>query len=76
MGKYNGFWFGVVLALTLIFVVWCFECADATRGYNATGGEVFTIALPLIIVWLRLRRAEQKIKMLKERNQALHRYIQ
>ena len=76
MKKLNSFWLGVVLTLSIVFVVYCFEYADITRGYEATGGEVFMLALPLTIVWLKLRKAEQKIQRLKDRNQSRHRYIQ
>ena len=66
MKKLNNFWLGVILTLSILFVVYCFEHADITRGYEATGGEVFMLALPLTIVWLKLRKAEQKIQRLKK----------
>ena len=71
MKKTSGFfWFGVALTLSILAVVYCFEYADATRGYNSTGGEVFTIALPLIPVWNKLKTMGGQIERLKQQNSA------
>ena len=64
----KGFWFGVALTLSILAVVWCFEYADATRGYDAIGGEVFTLALPLILVWKKMSTMGQKIEKLEQQN--------
>ena len=73
---FNNFWFGVVLTFSILSVVWCFEYADTFRGYNSTGTEVFTIALPLTLVWLKLRDMGRKIENLKQYNKALQRQLQ
>ena len=72
----NKFWFGVILTIAILLVVRCFEYADAVRGYNGTGSEVFTIALPLWIVWKKLTTMGQKIERLEQYNQELQKHIQ
>ena len=67
----NKFWFGAFLTIAILLVVRCFEYADAVRGYNSTGGEVFTIALPLYIVWKKISELGRKIQRLKRYNQSL-----
>ena len=59
--------FSIVLCLSSWSVVWSFEYADKARGYDATGGEVFTIVLPLAIVTQELSRAEHQITKSKQR---------
>lgn len=59
MKKTGGFWFGVALILSILFCIWCFEYADNFRGYNSTGGEVFMLALPLMIVQNKLKMVGQ-----------------
>ena len=76
MKKLNNFWFGVSLTLSILAVVWCFDYADSLRGYNSMGSEVFMIALPLTLVWLKLRDMGRKIKNLKRYNKALQRQLQ
>ena len=71
MKKSNIFGFGVALTLAILAVVYCFEYADAVRGYNSIGGEVFTIALPLYVVWMKISDMGQKIQKLKQYNQSL-----
>ena len=71
MRKTGYFWFGFTLTLSILAVVYCFEYADSARGYNSTGSEVFTIALPLWIVWKKLTTMGQKIEKLKQYNKAL-----
>ena len=67
----NKFWFGAFLTIAILLVVRCFEYADAVRGYNGTGGEVFMIALPLYIVWKKISEMGRKIQRLKRYNQSL-----
>ena len=76
MNKINNIWFGGLLVVSILLVVWCFEYADTFRGYNSTGTEVFTIALPLTLVWLKLRDMGRKIENLKQYNKALQRQLQ
>ena len=71
MKKLNNFWFGVILILSILVVMWCFDYADNFRGYNSTGGEVFMIALPLYVVWMKISDMGQKIQKLKQYNQSL-----
>lgn len=60
--KLNRFWFGFLLGLTPFIIQNAFMLADLERGFNATGGEVFTIALPLLIFKWRLWTVEQNKK--------------
>ena len=54
--------FFAVFFLSVGFCVMNFKVADATRGYNATGGEVFTIALPLWIMYQGIKTVRAKRK--------------
>ena len=76
MKLFNNFWFGAILTLSIFMVIWCFEYADSFRSYNSTGGEVFMIALPLTLVWLKLREMGQKISKLKQCYKTLKRQLQ
>lgn len=71
----NNFLFSVSLALGILGVVWCFECADTYRGYNATGGEVFMIVPLLMFVGQKfnnlLKIAERKQQRLSRTNNQL-----
>ena len=60
------FWFGVILTISILLVVRCFEYADMVRGSNETGAEVFTIVLPLLIVFNQISKLEQKIQRKNE----------
>ena len=59
--------FSIVLCLSIWAVVWSFEYADKARGYDATGGEVFMIVLPLGIITQELSRTEHQINKSKQR---------
>ena len=59
MKKSRYFIYGCLLTVSIFLVIFAFELADLTRGYCATGGEVFTIALPLVLVWEMLSTAER-----------------
>ena len=50
----NNLLFISVLGLSVLGVAYAFEYADSFRGYNATGSEVFLIALPIYIALLKL----------------------
>ena len=71
----NSFWFGVVLTASILVVVWSFRCADILRGYDAIGGEVFTIALPVFIVWNKLSEQERERQRLKLLNESLKKQV-
>ena len=75
MKKLNNFWFGVILILSILVVMWCFDYADNFRGYNSTGGEVFTIALVIWIVERKISQLEQIIHNLKQQNNELKKSI-
>ena len=62
MKKSRYFIYGCLLTVSIFLVIFAFELADLTRGYCATGGEVFTIALPLLIFKWRLWTVEQNKK--------------
>ena len=49
----NNFWFGLLLGVSVMLIPLSFLYADLERGYNATGGEVFMIALPILVMWWR-----------------------
>lgn len=57
----NKFWFGVILTVSVLLVVKCFEYADAVRGCDGTGSEVFMVVLPLMIVFHEISKLEQKL---------------
>jgi hypothetical protein len=59
MVKLNNFWFGFLLALSISVSVFSFILADELREIPATGGEVFTIALPFLILKWRMWTIEQ-----------------
>jgi hypothetical protein len=58
--KLSKFWYCVLLILSLWIAVKAFDYADYERGYDATGGEVFMIALPLSVVYWRRKTVEQE----------------
>ena len=49
------------LILSIVFVIICHIYADNVRGYNSTGGEFFTIALPLWILRKKFRTIGHKM---------------
>ncbi len=50
----------IALLESIALVVTAFGYADAARGYDALGGEVFMIALPLAILFLGIRTVGRK----------------
>ena len=69
--KNKDFIFGAILTFSVLFVGMCFVYANRMRDIPSMGGEVFTIALPLWIVWKKLTTMGQKIEKLKQYNKAL-----
>lgn len=65
MKDLEGFWFFLALCMSMLVVVLSFMLAYTERGYLALGGEVFMLALPLIVVFLRIRE-NRIIKMTTE----------
>jgi hypothetical protein len=49
----NNFWLGLLLGVSIMLIPLSFLYADLQRGYNGTGGELFTIALPLLVIQWR-----------------------
>ena len=39
-----------LLTLAVVLVIALFTLGDVARGYNATGGEIFSLALPLWVI--------------------------
>ena len=67
MKKSVYFVFGSLFTISMFLTIWAFEVADLWRGYNGLGGEVFTVALPLILVWKIVSIAEQNERILLKR---------
>ena len=67
MKKSVYFVFGSLFTISMFLTIWAFEVADLWRGYNGLGGEVFTVALPLILVWKMVSIAEQNERILLKR---------
>lgn len=62
----NNFWFGVILTLSILISCYAFQIAYVTRGGYGIGGELFTIALPLTVVFNKILMLEAKIKRKSE----------
>lgn len=60
MKKLNDFWLGALLTASIWLVLWAFGYADNFRGFDSTGAEVFTIALPVMIVWSNVVKNHSK----------------
>lgn len=60
--KLNVFWFVFLFILSIMLIPLFFQVADLERGYNATGGEVFMIALPYLVLKWRVWTVEQTKK--------------
>ena len=69
--KNKDFIFGAILTLSILLVGMCFVYANKMRDVPSLGGEVFTIALPLYVVWKRLTTMGQEIQRLKRHNRSL-----
>jgi hypothetical protein len=63
--KINRFWFAVFLTASIFIIAAAFNLGDLERGYDALGGEVFTLALPFLVIRWREWSIE---KALEERN--------
>ena len=76
MKKTSYFILGILLTLSIIVVPWAFEIADTARLYNSTGGEVFTIALPLMLAWKIVSIAERKEDWYKKKIKKLQEQLE
>lgn len=68
--KCNNFLFGVLFTISIILVAKSFQYATAFRvgqgiSGDSIGGEVFTIALPLLLVWQKLKAEQRAYQSLK-----------
>ena len=66
--RLSRFWCGFLLAFSIMLIPLSFAYGDLERGYDALGGEVFTIALPYLIIKWRLWTVEQ-IKKSRQKKQ-------
>ena len=66
-------WFYLSLILSIILVIASFKYAQEVRGYDALGGEVFTLILPMLLVYNKIAYRERRIKILKQYNKELAR---
>ena len=69
--KIKNICFSVLLLCSVLVVGFCFRIAVLQRGDAPLGGELFTIALPLYIVWKKISEMGRKIQRLKRYNQSL-----
>jgi hypothetical protein len=60
--RLSKFWYGFFLATSLFVVVWSFVAANSFRGNGYVGGEVFMVALPLMVIQWRDWTVEQEKK--------------
>lgn len=57
--KINKFWFGFLLAFSIMLIPLAFLYADTQRVCNSIGGEVFMVALPFLVLKWREWTVEQ-----------------
>lgn len=62
----------LIMAL-LAFSIWLvpasYEYADRERGYDATGGEMFTILVPLGLICASYAEEERRLARMKDREE-------
>ena len=67
----SDFWYGALLVLSIWIITNAFTYADVVRAYNSTGGEVFTLFLPIFIIkwkqWSRINKRRDDRKFFEER---------
>ena len=68
--------FGVMFTISVLFVAVVFVSAYSSRGYMALGGEVFTIALPTVLMYLKLESKEREITIMSSVIRAQTKIIQ
>ena len=61
----NNFWFGIALCGTICLCLWGFKYARAHREVDVLGSEVFTIALPLWISYVKVQMLECTLTKMK-----------
>lgn len=68
--KLNRFWFGFLLGICPFIIYASFQYAYLERGYQAYGGEVFTIILPVLIIAWRVwtvNKIKEELKLRRKR---------
>lgn len=66
--KLNDFGFGVLVTVSIFICCLCFSFATSDRNADiAIGGEIFTIALPLLIIRWKMWTVEQEKKQQQKR---------
>ena len=58
-----------LLALSIWIVPVSYEYADRERGYDATGGEMFTILVPLGLICASYAEEERRLARMKNREE-------
>ena len=61
------FLFSLALVISIWLVPASYEYADRERGYDATGGEMFTILIPVGLISVAFSEEERKLERLKDR---------
>ena len=54
--------FWVLLILSIYFVGFCFSYANSLRPSLQVGGEIFTIAIPVWLVWIKVERLAKALR--------------
>ena len=68
MKKLNNFTFGVTITLSILLCCKCFQYAAGEHtADNVIGGEVFTLALPVLKIKWKMWTVEQEKKNQKKR---------
>lgn len=66
--KINRFWFGVLLALSIMIIPLAFQIGDIERGFDALGGEIFAVALPFLVIRWREWSIEKALEERKNKS--------
>jgi hypothetical protein len=67
----SDFWYGALLVISVWVIAKSFSYSDVFRAYNSTGGEIFTLFLPVLIIrwkqWSRVNKRRDNRKFFEER---------
>lgn len=63
--------FWILLILSIYFVGFCFSYANSLRHSLWVGGEIFTIAIPMWLVWVKVERLKKALRKKKIENSRL-----
>ena len=72
--KLSRFWFVFLLIVSIMIIPLAFASGDAERGYDALGGEVFTLSLPFLVLEWREWTVEQIKKNRNARKMKIAKY--